>query len=116
MQRIERDSYPVRLVISSALIVLISFFYVFSVGSFFEVGVSPLEDGSTMYQSFQTFVFDQFIDSLLISIFTIVWFATSLFGKAKILSLLLREQDFYLLQVRIQALQQPCEEKSQAAF
>ena len=53
------------------------------------LGIFPLENRSTMYQSFHIFIFDQFIDSLIISVFTIVWFATALFGKAKSLSLLI---------------------------
>ena len=89
MQRYERDFHTPRLLISSALIVLVSFFYVFSVGTSLDVGIFPLEDGSINYKSFNTFVFDQFIDSLLISIFTIVWFATALLGKAKTISLLI---------------------------
>jgi len=89
MQKSKGEANSASLIISSILLILISFFYVFSIGSFFEVGIYPFEDGSTMYQSFQTFVFDQFIDSLIISIFTMVWFATAVFGKAKILSLII---------------------------
>jgi len=89
MQKSKEKINSASLIISSILLTLISFFFVFSAGTFFEIGIFPLEDGFTILKLFDTFVFDQFIDTLLISIFTIVWFATALFGKAKTLSIII---------------------------
>jgi len=89
MQKSKEKTNSASLIISSILLTLISFFFVFSAGTFFEIGIFPLEDGFTILKLFDTFVFDQFIDTLLISIFTIVWLATALFGKAKTLSIII---------------------------
>jgi len=88
MQRTERN-YSAQTIISSALIVLISFFYVFSVGTFFEVGIFPLEERETIHKSFHTYIFEQYADSLIITISTLAWFATSIIGKARTISLLI---------------------------
>lgn len=88
MQRSERG-YSAQIIISSVLIVLISFFYVFLVGTFFEVGIFPLEERETFHKSFYAYVFNQFVDSLIITISTLAWIATSIFGKARTISLLI---------------------------
>ena len=88
MQRSERV-YSAQTVVSSVLIVLVSFFYVFSAGTFLEVGIFPFEERATFHKSFHTYVFDQFVDSLIITISTLAWIATSVYGKARALSLLI---------------------------
>ena len=88
MQRSE-SSYSVVIIISSLLIVLVSFFYVFSAGTFFEIGIFPLEERATFHKSFHTYVFNQFVDNLIITISTLAWIATSVFGKTRTFSLLI---------------------------
>jgi len=88
MQRSEMV-YSAQTVISSVLIVLVSFFYVFSAGTFFEVGIFPLEERETFHKSFHTYVFDPFVDSLIMTITTLAWLAISVFGKSRTISLLI---------------------------
>jgi hypothetical protein len=88
MQRSE-SGYSTQTVISSVLIVLVSFFYIFTVGTFLEVGIFPFEERATIHKSFHNYVFNQYVDSLIITISTLAWITTSIFGKARILSLLI---------------------------
>ena len=88
MQRFDKGS-STQTVISSVLIVLVSFFYVFSVGTFLEVGIFPFEERATIHKSFHDYVFNQYVDSLIITISSLAWITTSIFGKARTLSLLI---------------------------
>src|SRR6267143_6203901 len=78
-----KNSLPLH-AISSVIFVVILFFYIFSVGSYFQVDVSPLENRFNHHQSFLTYILDKHIDQLIIVSGTASWLALSLLKRPKI--------------------------------
>jgi len=72
--------------LSLTTLFLISFFFIFWIGSFFEIDIFPLENRSTIHTTFQIYIFDKNVDSIIITILTIFWLCLSLRGKERIVS------------------------------
>src|SRR2546428_12768573 len=74
------------LIISSAVLVLTLFFYIFTVGLYFHVSVSPLENRVNYHERFTAYIINEFVDQLVIVYGTVLWLGLSLRGKARIVS------------------------------
>jgi len=73
-------------IISCAAFALILFFYVFTVGSYFQVPVSPLVNRVNYHELFTSYIINEFVDQLVIVYGTVLWLGLSLRGKARIVS------------------------------
>src|SRR5438093_7257711 len=73
-------------VISSGAFVLILYFYVFAVGLYFHVSVSPLENRMNYHERFTAYIINEFVDQLVIVYGTVLWLGLSLRGRARIVS------------------------------
>src|SRR6267378_5163456 len=78
-----KNSSPLH-VISSVIFVVVLFFYIFSVGSYFQVNISPLENRINFLQSFLIYIFNKQIDQLIIICGTASWLVLSLLNRPKI--------------------------------
>src|SRR5438445_11340798 len=78
-----KNSSPIH-VISSVIFVIVLFFYIFSVGSYFQVEISPLENRINYLQPFLIYIFDKQIDQLIIVSGVVTWLALSLLKRPKI--------------------------------
>src|SRR5436309_5910791 len=74
------------LIISSSVFVLILFFYIFTVGSYFHVSVSPLENRVNYHEPSPTYIINEFVDHIIIGYGLVLWLGLSLKGKARIVS------------------------------
>jgi len=74
------------LIISSAVLVLTLFFYIHTVGSYFEIGISPLVDRETQHTAFAVYIIDKSIDQIITAAGIVVWLALSVTGKARIVT------------------------------
>ena len=70
-------------IISSAILTLISFFYIYTVGSYFKVNIYVLQNRVTYYQFFDIYIFGKYIDHLIIASGIVIWFVLSIRGKAR---------------------------------
>lgn len=75
-------------ILSTATLFIISFFFIFWAGSFFEVDIYPLEDRKTNYTTFHTYIFEKYVDSIIITLLTTLWFSLSLRGKTRFVAIL----------------------------
>jgi len=75
-------------ILSSISLILISFFFIFWAGSFFEVDIYPLENRSTIYTTFHISIFEKYADSIIITFLTIFWLGLSFSGKKRIVLVL----------------------------
>ncbi len=75
-------------ILSSISLILISFFFIFWAGSFFEVDIFPLENRSTNYTTFHNYIFEKYTDSVIITLLTILWLGLSISEKKRIVSTL----------------------------
>ena len=73
-------------ILSLITVFVISFFFIFWVGSYFEVDIFPLENRSTYYDTFHVYIFDKYVDSVIITLLTTLWLCFSLRGKTRIVS------------------------------
>src|SRR5207249_10112177 len=73
-------------IISSAAFALILFFYIFTVGSYFHVSVSALENRVNYHERFTAHIINEFVDQLVIVYGTVLWLGLSPRGKARIVS------------------------------
>ena len=73
-------------IISCAAFALILFFYVFTVGSYFQVPVSPLVNRVNYHELFTSYIINEFVDKLVIVYGTVLWLGLSLRGRARIVS------------------------------
>jgi len=73
-------------ILSIISIFIISFFFIFWVGSYFQVDIFPLENRSTSYTTFHVYIFDKYVDSVIITLLTTFWLCLSLRGKTRIVS------------------------------
>jgi len=76
-------------VFSSIILFLISFFFIFWVGSYFEVDIFPLENRATNYSSFHTFIFEKYVDAIIIALLTTLWICLSIRGITRIITALI---------------------------
>ncbi len=67
-------------------IFVVSFFFIFWIGSYFQVDIFPLENRSTNFTTFHGYIFDKYIDSVIITLLTTLWLGLSLKGKTRIVS------------------------------
>jgi hypothetical protein len=67
----------------SAILALISFFYIYTVGSYFKVNIYILQNRVTYYQFFDMYIFGRYIDHIIITCGIILWFVLSIRGKAR---------------------------------
>ena len=74
------------IIISCAVLVITLFFYIYTVGSYFHVGVSPLEHRVNYHESFAVFIINEYFDHLIIASGTVLWLALSVMGRAKIVA------------------------------
>ncbi len=82
---ISTKTYPWN-ILSIITVFVISFFFIFWVGSYFEVDIFPLENRSTIYTTFHVYIFDKYVDSVIITLLTTLWLCLSLRGKTRIVS------------------------------
>lgn len=72
------------LIISSAVLVVTMFFYIYTIGSYFQVIVYPLENRVIYSAPFDAYVIDRFTDHVIIALGTFLWLALSVAGKKRI--------------------------------
>jgi len=65
-------------IISCAAFALILFFYIFTVGSYFQVPVSPLVNRVNYHELFTSYIINEFVDKLVIVYGTVLWLGLSL--------------------------------------
>ncbi len=72
--------------ITSALFVVILFFYILSVGSYLQVDVSSFENRINYHNPFLTYVVNKNVDQIVIVVGTALWLLLSLLNRLKIMS------------------------------
>ena len=77
---------PPRLVLTSAVIVVVLFFYVFAVGSFLDIGISRLVNRTTALTSFDIHVVNENIDNIIIASGIVLLLALYFEGGLRILA------------------------------
>src|SRR5438067_1192180 len=70
-------------IIISAILAITSFFYIFTLGSFFNVNVFVLENGITNDTFFYFFLIDRSVDHIIIAFGVVSWLALSLCGRSR---------------------------------
>ena len=81
----EAGQYSPTAIISSLILAIISFFYIFSFGSYFRITVYFLLHGFVYETSFQKYVISKDVDHVIIAIATVVWILMSLNGKSRLI-------------------------------
>jgi hypothetical protein len=71
-------------IISSVLLVFLSFFYIFTISSHFQIDVFQLENRVTSDSTFDVYVIDKNIDQIILLLGTILWLALCVVGKSRI--------------------------------
>jgi hypothetical protein len=71
-------------IISSIIFVVILFFYIYTVGSYFHVEVSPLENRVNYHESFAVYVINEYFDHVIIALGIVLWLVSTIIGRAKI--------------------------------
>jgi len=74
------------LILSSITLFLISFFFIFWIGSYFEADIFPLENRATIQTTFHNYIFDKYADAVVITLLTILWLCLSIRGMKRIVS------------------------------
>src|SRR6266516_3288757 len=67
---------------TSAILVLTSFFYIYTVGSYFKVGISVLHNFYNYIGFFQLYVFSKYIDHIIIALGISIWFGLAIKKRA----------------------------------
>jgi hypothetical protein len=70
-------------IIASFAFALVSFFYVFTISSYFKVNVFILENRVTYVDSFDKYVINQYFDQILIAVGVVIWFFLSIRGNGR---------------------------------
>jgi len=73
-------------ILSSITLFVILFFSIFWLGSYFEVDVFSLENRETNVSTFHIYIFDKYIDALIITLLTTLWLCLSIREKKRIFS------------------------------
>ena len=71
-------------ILSSAILALVTFFYIHSLGSFFRVNIYILDHRVSYNTYFDFFIVNRYIDHIIIATGIILWAVISLHGKARI--------------------------------
>ena len=78
-----RDNFYLQ-ILSVTTLFIISFFYIFWAGSFFEADIFPFENRVTYSTTFNIHIFEKYLDTIVIILLTTLWFGLSLRGKKRI--------------------------------
>jgi hypothetical protein len=70
-------------VISSVILCILSFFYIFTLGSFIKSNIFVLQNGITYDTFFDVFVINKSIDHILIAVCLVSWLSLSLVGRLR---------------------------------
>ena len=70
-------------IITSAVLALISLFYIYTVGSYFKFIIYTFEHRVTYYTFFDVYVINKYIDHIIIVSGIVLWLTLSLRGKVK---------------------------------
>jgi len=73
-------------ILSSLTLFIISFFFIFWIGSYFEVEIYPLDNRAIYQTTFHIYIFEKYVDTIIITFLTTLWFCLSLRGKKRIVS------------------------------
>jgi hypothetical protein len=73
-------------IITSALFALTSFFYIYTVGSYFKVSIYILQDRVTYITFFDSYIINRYLDHLIIASAIVLWLALSIDGKARVIA------------------------------
>jgi len=84
--QVEHSSF---FIFSTLSLFILCFFFIFWTGSYFEIDIFPFENRSTYISSFDSHIFDKYVDSVIISLLTLLWCGLSLKGKIRIVSIIL---------------------------
>ena len=72
-------------IISSATLALVTFFYMYTVGSFFRINIYILQNRVSYNTYFDFFIINRYIDHIIIATGIILWAISSLQGKSRII-------------------------------
>jgi hypothetical protein len=72
------------LITSSVLLVFLSFVYLFTISSYFQIEIFQLENRVTSDSTFDVYVIDKNIDQIILLLGTILWLALCVVGKSRI--------------------------------
>lgn len=72
-------------ILSSCALALVSFFYIYTIGSYLKVTVYSLQNRVTYISRFDNYVIDRYTDHIIIVSIIIVWFIFSLRGKVRLI-------------------------------
>lgn len=75
---------PALQIVSSIAFVLVLFFYIFSVSSYFHVYVSPLENRVNYHEPFTGYIINEFVDHIIITYGIVLWLGLTLRGRTRI--------------------------------
>jgi hypothetical protein len=70
-------------IITSAILALISFFYIYTVSSYFKVGMYFLENRVIYDTHFDTYIINKYVDNIIIATGIVLWLILSIRGKAR---------------------------------
>jgi hypothetical protein len=70
-------------IITSAIFSLVSFFYVYEVGSYFKISISILQERVVYDTFFNFYIINKYFDHIVIASATVVWLALSFRGSLK---------------------------------
>ena len=70
-------------IIASAIIASISFFYIYTIASYFKVNISVLHNRFTYDESFNSYIFSKYVDHIIIVSGVSIWLALCIKGKAR---------------------------------
>ena len=73
-------------IISSTALALISFFYIYTVGSYFKISTYILENRVIYIKLFDNYIISKNVDHIIISFGMILWLSLSLRGKTRFLA------------------------------
>jgi hypothetical protein len=74
-------------ILSSSFITLISFFYTYTIASYLQTTINDLENRVIYFETFQSYVVNQFVDQAIIVFATVLWLGLSIKGKKRYLTL-----------------------------
>ena len=76
-------------IIASASFVMVSLFYAYSIGSYLKLSIYPFENRIIYYEFFNSFIFSQSIDHLIIICVSAAWLTFSVERRLRFLALLI---------------------------
>src|SRR6476469_936624 len=70
-------------ILSSAVFVIVSFFYIYTLGSYFRISIYYIRNGVTNPSIFNAYIVNKYLDRLIIILGINLWFLLSIRGKEK---------------------------------